>query len=53
MELKEIKSGKLDLYCMSKYSCRKAITKDEVPKKEFIDYYKRQHPTRVRFEEGI
>lgn len=50
MELKEIKSGKTDLYCMSKHSCMKAITEDEEPKKEFIKYYKEQNPKRVMFE---
>ena len=52
MVLKEIKSGKTDLYYMSDYSCMRAITKDEVPKKEFIDYYNKQKPKRVMFSPG-
>ena len=49
MVLKEIKSGKKDLYYMSGYSCMRAITKGEEPQQEFIDYYNEQKPKRVMF----
>lgn len=49
MVLKEIKSGKTDLYYMSDYSCMRAITEDEKPQQKFIDYYNKQKPKRVMF----
>lgn len=52
MDLKEIKLGKTDLYYMSGYSCMRAITKDEQPQQEFIDFYNDQKPKRVMFSPG-
>ena len=53
MVLKEIKSGKTDLYYMSDYSCMRAITEDEKPQQEFIYYYNEQQPKRVMFVPAI
>ena len=53
MVLKEIKSGKTDLYYRSDYSCMRAITEDEKPQQEFIYYYNEQQPKRVMFVPAI